>query len=100
MPPLAKFRSTRFRKTHDDARHAFDHRRRPTSHLIDSPGLQEFGSAISTAKKSNTLPRIPLILASARFRDCRHNREPDCVLRAAVVKAGNIEKSRFAVTTG
>ena len=69
----------------------------PDSHLIDSPGLQEFGLGhLDRQEIEYAFREFRPYLGQCRFRDCRHDREPDCVLRAAV-DAGNIEKSRFAV---
>ena len=69
----------------------------PDSHLIDSPGLQEFGLGhLDRQEIEHAFREFRPFLGQCRFRDCRHDREPDCVLRAAV-DAGNIEKSRFAV---
>ena len=69
----------------------------PDSHLIDSPGLQEFGLGhLDRQEIEHAFREFRPYLGQCRFRDCRHDREPDCVLRAAV-DAGNIEKSRLAV---
>ena len=69
----------------------------PDSHLIDSPGLQEFGLGhLDRQEIEHAFREFRPYLGQCRFRDCRHDREPDCVLRAAV-DAGSIEKSRFAV---
>ena len=66
------------------------------SHLIDSPGLQEFGLGhLDKQEIEWAFPEFRPYLGQCRFRDCKHNREPDCALRPAV-DAGKIEKSRFA----
>lgn len=67
------------------------------SHLIDSPGLQEFGLGhLDRQDIENAFREFRPFLGQCRFRDCRHDREPDCALNAAV-SAGKIEKSRFAI---
>jgi len=67
------------------------------SHLIDSPGLQEFGLGhLDRQDIENAFREFRPYLGQCRFRDCRHDREPDCALNAAV-SAGKIEKSRFAI---
>ena len=67
------------------------------SHLIDSPGLQEFGLGHLDKHDIETAFReFRPFLGQCRFRDCRHDREPDCALTAAV-HAGKIEKTRMAV---
>lgn len=66
------------------------------SHLIDSPGLQEFGLGhLDRQEIEQAFREFRPFLGECRFRDCRHDREPDCALRAAV-DAGKIDKSRFA----
>jgi ribosome biogenesis GTPase len=67
------------------------------SHLIDSPGLQEFGLGhLDRLEIESAFREFRPYLGQCRFRDCRHDREPDCALNAAV-DAGKIEKSRFAI---
>jgi ribosome biogenesis GTPase len=66
------------------------------SHLIDSPGLQEFGLGhLERGEIEYAFREFRPYLSHCRFRDCRHDREPDCALRPAV-DAGKIEKTRFA----
>lgn len=66
------------------------------SHLIDSPGLQEFGLGhLDRGEIEYAFREFRPYLGHCRFRDCRHDREPDCALRPAV-DAGKIEKTRFA----
>jgi ribosome biogenesis GTPase / thiamine phosphate phosphatase len=66
------------------------------SHLIDSPGLQEFGLGhLDRREIENAFREFRPWLGQCRFRDCHHNREPNCALRAAVDDK-KIEKSRFA----
>ena len=68
-----------------------------TSHLIDSPGLQEFGLGhLDRQEIEAAFPEFRPYLGQCRFRDCRHDREPDCALTAAV-DAGKIDKTRFAI---
>jgi ribosome biogenesis GTPase len=63
--------------------------------LIDSPGLQAFGLAHidATALEAAFIEFRPY-LGQCRFRDCRHEAEPGCELRAAV-DAGLIAARRF-----
>ncbi|MBL8429325.1 MAG: ribosome small subunit-dependent GTPase A [Dechloromonas sp.] len=66
------------------------------SHLIDSPGLQEFGLGhLERQEIEHAFPEFRPHLGQCRFRDCHHNREPDCALIAAV-DAEKIDKTRFA----
>jgi len=66
------------------------------SQLIDSPGLQEFGLGhLDRQEIEYAFREFRPWLGQCRFRDCHHNREPDCALIAAV-KAGEIDERRFA----
>jgi ribosome biogenesis GTPase len=66
------------------------------SQLIDSPGLQEFGLGhLDRQEIEHAFREFRPYLGQCRFRDCKHNREPDCVLSAAVA-AGEIDERRFA----
>lgn len=67
------------------------------SHLIDSPGLQEFGLGhLDRQEIEHSFPEFRPWLGQCRFRDCRHDREPDCALTAAVA-GGHIDGNRFAI---
>ena len=66
------------------------------SHLIDSPGLQEFGLGhLDRGQIEYAFREFRPFLGQCRFRDCRHDKEPDCALRTAV-NTGKITHSRFA----
>lgn len=66
------------------------------SQLIDSPGLQEFGLGhLDRQEIEHAFREFRPYLGQCRFRDCQHNREPDCVLTAAVA-SGEIDEKRFA----
>lgn len=67
------------------------------SHLIDSPGLQEFGLGhLDRQEIEHSFPEFRPWLGHCRFRDCRHDREPDCALTAAVAR-GKIDGNRFTI---
>ncbi len=75
--------------------HARLYRLDGTSSLIDSPGMQEFGLAhLTRAEIEHGFREFHPYLDKCRFRDCRHDREPDCALRAAVA-AGRIGARRL-----
>jgi ribosome biogenesis GTPase len=66
------------------------------SELIDSPGLQEFGLAhLSFGEIEHGFPEFRPLVASCRFRDCRHRDEPDCAIKGAVAD-GRIDPRRYA----
>lgn len=65
------------------------------SHLIDSPGLQEFGlNHLSTDQLELAFPEFRPFLGKCRFNNCRHMQEPDCALLNAVT-AGKISEIRL-----
>lgn len=64
--------------------------------LIDSPGLQEFGLRhLSHAAIEHSFIELRPLLGQCRFRNCRHDREPDCAIHAAV-GSGAIDPRRYA----
>lgn len=76
--------------------HATLYRFDGTSALIDSPGLQEFGlHHLSFNELEQGFRELRPLLGECRFRDCRHDREPGCAIRAAV-DDGRIDARRFA----
>jgi ribosome biogenesis GTPase len=67
------------------------------SQLIDSPGLQEFGLGhLSREEIEQAFPEFRPHLGQCRFRDCKHGREPNCAILAAV-DSGKIDKRRFEI---
>jgi ribosome biogenesis GTPase / thiamine phosphate phosphatase len=65
--------------------------------LIDSPGLQAFGLAhLSREEIESGFREIRPLLGRCRFRDCRHESEPDCAIRAAVAD-GTFDARRYDV---
>lgn len=66
------------------------------STLIDSPGLQAFGLAhLDPQTLAECFVEFRPLLGQCRFRDCRHQAEPGCALRAAL-EAGSLHPRRFA----
>lgn len=64
--------------------------------LIDSPGLQAFGLAhLSRGEIELGFSEFVPHLGRCRYRDCRHDNEPDCGVKAAVA-AGRIDPCRLA----
>jgi ribosome biogenesis GTPase len=52
--------------------------------LIDTPGLRAFGLTGSEEGIAAVFPEMERFGRSCRFRDCTHNDEPGCAVRAAV----------------
>jgi ribosome biogenesis GTPase len=65
------------------------------SHLIDSPGLQEFGlNHLSIEEMERAFIEFRPYLGKCRFNNCRHVREPDCAVLNAV-QDGKISEIRL-----
>jgi len=70
-----------------------DHR----SALIDSPGLQEFGlHHLSQNAIEHGFRELHALRGQCRFRNCRHDREPDCAIQAAA-QSGEIDRRRYII---
>ena len=62
--------------------------------LIDSPGFQEFGlRQIGPEQLAPLMPDYAAALGQCKFHNCSHRHEPDCGVRAAIVR-GDITPSR------
>ena len=76
--------------------HATRYRLDPQSALIDSPGLQAFGlHHLDPTAIEQSFPELRRFLGQCRFRNCRHAREPDCAIRAALER-GEIDARRYS----
>jgi ribosome biogenesis GTPase len=76
--------------------HSRLYRLAPTSALIDSPGLTEFGlHHLSRQDIAQAFLELRPLLGQCRFRNCRHDREPDCSVHAAL-QHGDIDPRRYA----
>jgi ribosome biogenesis GTPase len=62
--------------------------------IIDTPGMREL-QLWETDAVAETFGDIGELASSCRFRDCRHDTEPGCAVKAAV-DAGTIEPGRYA----
>jgi len=65
------------------------------SHIIDSPGLQEFGLRhLDFSDLEQAFPEFAPHLGRCRFRNCQHQQEPGCALQAALA-SGDIAPERM-----
>lgn len=63
--------------------------------IIDSPGIREFVADVPDEHAlAQGFPEIADAASRCRFRDCRHESEPDCAVRAALAE-GRLAASRF-----
>lgn len=63
--------------------------------LLDTPGLREVGLWLGDDDLASAFPEIDELAQSCRFRDCTHESEPGCAVRAAV-DAGSLDAGRLA----
>jgi len=63
--------------------------------LIDSPGLREVGLWAGVDAVDDAFDDIAAISTGCRFRDCSHDTEPGCAVRAAA-ETGVLEAARLA----
>jgi len=65
--------------------------------IVDSPGMKAFGLAhLDPDVLAHAFVEMQAYFGRCRFRDCRHDREPDCAIAAAVA-AGRIAPHRLAL---
>ncbi|WP_086981625.1 small ribosomal subunit biogenesis GTPase RsgA [Vibrio aphrogenes] len=63
--------------------------------LIDSPGVREFGLwHLEPEEVTQAFIEFREFLGGCKFRDCKHNDDPGCLLREAV-ETGKITRVRF-----
>ncbi len=62
--------------------------------IIDTPGMRELGMAEAEAGLAGAFPDVEQYLGQCRFRNCRHETEPGCAIRAALA-AGELDPARW-----
>ena len=62
--------------------------------LIDTPGMREVGLWEAEEGLQAAFPEIEALARACRFRDCSHEGEPGCAVRAALA-SGELDESRF-----
>lgn len=62
--------------------------------LIDTPGVRELGLWAAEAGVARAFADIERLAEGCRFRDCRHESEPGCAVRAAAA-AGELDPARL-----
>jgi ribosome biogenesis GTPase len=63
--------------------------------LIDTPGVRALGLTADPDAVEATFEDISALSPGCRFRDCRHDSEPGCAVRAAV-ESGELSNDRLA----
>ena len=64
------------------------------SMLIDTPGLREVGLAGTEAGLYETFSDISALAEHCRYRNCRHEKEPGCAVRAAC-QSGELHQEKL-----
>ncbi|WP_280330882.1 ribosome small subunit-dependent GTPase A [Nocardia wallacei] len=92
------FATDEVRATDKRGRHTTVHRElRPLpggGTLIDTPGLRSVGLWDAAEGLGRTFSDIETLAADCRFADCSHQREPGCVIQAAL-ESGALPRRRF-----
>ena len=63
--------------------------------IIDTPGLRELQLRGDPGRLGETFPEIAVMATRCRFRDCRHEAEPDCAVLAGM-EQGSVASDRYA----
>ena len=99
MFPEAEVKTAEYSEALDSGRHTNTHTRLhrlgAESAVIDSPGLQEFAlQHMDVHALANAFIEFRPYLGHCRFRDCKHETEPNCRLQEAAA-SGEINPSRL-----
>ena len=71
------------------------HYQLPTTYLIDTPGIKEFGMVdFNPQELSHFFPEMRRVLHGCRFANCTHRHEPGCAVMRAVDE-GSISAERY-----
>lgn len=62
--------------------------------MIDNPGMREIQLWAADEGIDEVFPEIQGLAGKCRFRDCRHDQEPGCAVRAAL-EDGTLDEGRF-----
>jgi ribosome biogenesis GTPase / thiamine phosphate phosphatase len=63
--------------------------------IVDTPGMREIQLWEADEAVDEAFSDVTALAAHCRFRDCRHDREPGCAVKAAV-EAGQLDARRYA----
>lgn len=63
--------------------------------LIDTPGMRSLGMTDASEGIDTVFAEVTDLLGQCRFRDCTHQHEPGCAIRAAVAD-GRLDEARLA----
>lgn len=89
---------SRIRESDGRGRHTTTHRQLTRlsggALIIDTPGMRELGMAEAEDGLAEAFSDVEQFLGQCRFRDCRHEKEPGCAIKAAIA-AGALDPARW-----
>ena len=95
---IERMKTGEVRESDSRGRHTTTHRALiplPTGAcMIDTPGMREL-KPTGEEDVAENFADVEALAAQCRFRDCAHDREPGCAVRAAI-EAGTLDAQRFA----
>ena len=62
--------------------------------IIDTPGMREIGMAQTEEGIDETFSDIIELESHCKFRNCKHDTEPGCAIKAAI-ESGELSEERF-----
>lgn len=62
--------------------------------IIDTPGMRELGMWDVTEGLAEAFADVEKFIGKCKFRDCKHENEPDCAVREAI-ENGELDPERF-----
>lgn len=62
--------------------------------IVDTPGMRELRLWEDDAAGPATFPDVEDLSANCKFRDCQHDKEPGCAIKAAV-ESGTLDAARY-----
>lgn len=86
------------RESDSKGRHTTTHRQlimlKNGSMIIDTPGMRELGMWEASEGLSDAFSDVEQFLGKCRFRNCRHETEPGCAIKAAI-ESGELSAERW-----
>jgi ribosome biogenesis GTPase len=86
------------REIDDRGRHTTTHREifllQDDSLILDTPGMRELGLVEADEGLEETFEDVAALGGECRFRDCKHDSEPGCAVRAALAD-GSLTRDRW-----
>ena len=90
--------TSEIRESDSKGRHTTTHRQlirlESGAFVIDTPGMREIGMAGTEDGIDDTFSDIIELESRCKFRNCRHEKEPGCAIKAAIA-SGELSKKRF-----